>query len=494
MKFRLSFVFFIVFVLFSCHRDVRDVKLSDAQIFKDERFVVNRTKLHQHLIQLCGGSNRFHRNVAMRNYYDKYESFIWIDNSFNLDKADTLLSWLRYVQADGISPKIFHLRKIEGLMNKLKNYDIKRNESLSIMLADLDYLLTIDYLRYVDGMKFGFVNPELIYNNLEELQSISDTIGSSEKKKMLFDLKIYHPNVEFDMAALESVKYGLNGFLIRVQPTSNEYILLKDKLAHVRGMSLQNKIALNMERFRWKMLLNRGSKYLWINLADYTLYGIDHHSGDTISMKVCQGSLEHKTPILSSRITHVEINPYWVLPKSIVRREVIPGMMRDNMYLENRDIKVLDKKGKEVNPHSISWNAQADDIPYTFRQDNGGENSLGRLIFRFKNGFSIFLHDTNSHDAFSNNDRAVSHGCIRLERPLDLVWFLMENKDRARMQQIKNATLKEDVKRPGYYLFNKPIPLFLIYFTVYVDNRGIVRFCSDPYGYDVPLSKALNQL
>lgn len=483
----------IIMLMVSCHEDVHEMALSSVQNLKQERFVVNRLRLFTQIIGLCR-SHSSTQDYALCHYYAQNRQLIWVNDFHSLDRADTLIHFLQLVTSDGLHPRIFHLLRIKRMIRKLRNLDFKKGESITLLIAELDYQLSKDYLCYVDGMKFGFVNPHLLYNNLEDRLPVSPDQPPTGLKRTLYDMQIYRPDKAFHNRALQSIDCGLKDFLVSVQPRDSNYIRLKTELPKALNAQMWNKISLNMERYRWQNKMEKGKKYIWINLAESYLYGVDKITGANIEMKVCQGAMDHKTPELSSHILYAEINPYWRIPNSIVRKDIIPGMWKDPQYLSKRFIKVLDSTGKEVDPYSVHWDPNAKTIPYTFRQDNGGENSLGRIIFRFKNNFSIYLHDTNVHEAFSAIDRKVSHGCIRLERPLDLLWFLMKDKDQQKMDEIKESTTQEEVKRPTYYTFKESAPLFLDYFTVYIDSRGMIKSCKDPYQYDAPLLEALDRL
>ena len=129
------------------------------------------------------------------------------------------------------------------------------------------------------------------------------------------------------------------------------------------------------------------------------------------------------------------------------------------------------------------------------RQEKGEGNSLGRMIFRFTNNFSVFLHDTNNRSAFARSNRAISHGCIRLEKPLELASFLVDDDktmDKIRLsldlqpitEKGKRWQQSESFKPMSYYRFSAPYPLFITYQTMYFDASGKLRSCGDPYGYD----------
>ena len=126
----------------------------------------------------------------------------------------------------------------------------------------------------------------------------------------------------------------------------------------------------------------------------------------------------------------MELNPYWNVPQSIIRKEIIPTYRRDTTYFTRNRMKVYDKNGLQVNPHQVNWAKYAGKgVPYTVKQDNKTGNSLGRIIFRFPNPHSVYLHDTPSRWAFTRNNRAVSHGCVRLQKALDFAFFLLKEPD-----------------------------------------------------------------
>jgi murein L,D-transpeptidase YcbB/YkuD len=211
--------------------------------------------------------------------------------------------------------------------------------------------------------------------------------------------------------------------------------------------------------------------------------------------------------MLTSRLTYFELNPSWKIPPKIVRKEMIPAFVRDSNYFYRNSIRVFDRKGNELNSRRINWSKfLKSGIPFKLIQDSGERSDLGRIIFRFPNPFSVYLHDTSSHGTFGHEERGVSHGCIRLERPLDLAYFLLDYPDSLKMDRIRLATGKEPLtvggqkmkengqyNRRRFYGFNA-VPLFIDYRTVYLAANHTLVYCSDHYGYDKPLNKALKHL
>ena len=140
-----------------------------------------------------------------------------------------------------------------------------------------------------------------------------------------------------------------------------------------------------------------------------------------LKMKVCVGKApKNKTPFLRSNIYEIILNPTWSIPNSIVIKETAVAAAKDSSYLRRHKIRVF-RKGKEVHPGKDEWaKVTKDHQPYKLVQDSGSNNALGRIKFNFSNKFSVYLHDTNAKGAFARHNRAVSHGCVRVEKPLYL--------------------------------------------------------------------------
>ena len=171
-------------------------------------------------------------------------------------------------------------------------------------------------------------------------------------------------------------------------------------------------------------------------------------------------------------------------------------------------MKVYDKNGTQVDPHSIKWAKYAGKgVPYTVKQDNKTGNSLGRIIFRFPNPYSVYLHDTPSRWAFMRKNRAVSHGCVRLQKALDFAFFLLEEPDELLEDRIRIAMDLKPISEEGkklpisaayrelkHYSLEKYVPLFIDYQTVYLSADNNLMYCDDIYKYDPSLLKAMTDL
>ena len=198
-------------------------------------------------------------------------------------------------------------------------------------------------------------------------------------------------------------------------------------------------LQVNLERARWQYKPEKGTKYVIANIAAFMLQAFNEETDSILEMRICCGSVRNKTPLLYSKIYYMELNPYWNVPQNIIRKEIIPSYRRDTTYFTRNRMKVYDKNGNRVNPHDIKWAKYTAGVPFTVKQDNKEGNSLGRIIFRFPNPYAVYLHDTPSRWAFNRFNRAVSHGCVRLERALDFAFFLLEKPDELLEDRIRIA-------------------------------------------------------
>lgn len=198
-------------------------------------------------------------------------------------------------------------------------------------------------------------------------------------------------------------------------------------------------LQVNLERARWQYKPEKGTKYVIANIAAFMLQAFNEETDSILEMRICCGSVRNKTPLLYSKIYYMELNPYWNVPQNIIRKEIIPSYRRDTTYFTRNRMKVYDKNGNRVNPHDIKWAKYTAGVPFTVKQDNKEGNSLGRIIFRFPNPYAVYLHDTPSRWAFNRSNRAVSHGCVRLERALDFAFFLLEKPDELLEDRIRIA-------------------------------------------------------
>jgi murein L,D-transpeptidase YcbB/YkuD len=270
--------------------------------------------------------------------------------------------------------------------------------------------------------------------------------------------------------------------------------LLGDKLAPLHreyaslGAALQAaadvdrpKIELNMQRWR-QMPDNFGERHVRINIPAYELQ-IREGDETPLKMKVVVGTNDTKTPLLSSEMKYVVFSPYWNIPKSILTKEILPKIRQNSNYLTKEDLEVVRVSGKRVdviNPNDIDWD-EVDEQEIQLRQKPGKKNSLGLVKFIFPNEYDVYLHDTPADSLFERNARNLSHGCIRVEKPLELAEYVLREQPEWTTERIRMAMHAEEEK---HVPLKTPLPVHILYFTAWVDEAGLLHLEKDIYGYD----------
>ncbi len=270
---------------------------------------------------------------------------------------------------------------------------------------------------------------------------------------------------------------SLDSFLISLEPHTNEYTLLKNELiTQIKSGNTYKaaKVTATINQYRWITHFNFG-KYIVVNIAASTLYYFETDSMK-LQMKVVTGKPKTKTPRFSTWCYEVVLYPYWNVPRSIAVKEILPKVKANRKTLHEMNMQVLDRRGREINASSINWNAyNSSNFPYTFRQCTGCDNSLGVIKFNLTDPFHVYMHDTNYKLAFLRNTWFLSHGCIRLEKPIELANELLDNRVdtsliNACIKGLEPIALKTDNK----------VPVFVVYMPVGIENDSIAYY-SDVY-------------
>ncbi len=253
-----------------------------------------------------------------------------------------------------------------------------------------------------------------------------------------------------------------------------------------------SQIELNMERMRW-LPRELGKRYVLINIPNYQLEVVED-SKPVMIMRAVVGKPSDPSPALSSEITYLVLNPSWYVPSSIATSEILKELQTDPTYLAKNDImvyKIVDGNRKEINPETVNWTQVSEkNFNYRFRQRPGSKNVLGRVKFIFPNPFDVYLHDTSSPELFAKFVRSFSHGCMRVEKPIELAEFLMRDDPEWTRENILSAINKRSEKTVW---LPEPIPLHIAYLTAWVDENDSVQFRNDIYGLDKVLNEAWGQ-
>jgi murein L,D-transpeptidase YcbB/YkuD len=404
------------------------------------------------------------------------------------DGLKTVLSYYQKAGEHGLDPKMFQAAEVDALLKQF--YDKKAIKTLDQayeIMAELEITTANSLINYSNALQYGVISPRKIYARYFTQTKRPDSTSM---------LQVF---------AIKDVK----GYLDSIQPKSEQYKALQQALAQgaqAPGMSKEESeriIKVNLERLRWKNKPTQ-NKYVIVNIPDYTL-DVMENGKSVMNMKVCVGEgrnndradnlaeydesdkvdrpFSRETPQLNSMIHSVQVNPVWNIPKSIASKEIMVEAAKDPYYLANHNMDAYQKGQKIEDPETIDWStASADD--YEFKQRPGEDNALGKIKFLFNNSSSVYLHDTPAKLAFNKPIRAVSHGCVRVERPLDLANALFGNG--SKFQDIKTRMGEENPTAEDISLKPK-VPVYLTYVTCWVDSKGIIQFRRDVYGLDIVL-------
>lgn len=229
-------------------------------------------------------------------------------------------------------------------------------------------------------------------------------------------------------------------------------------------------IMVNMERCRWVPAKIEG-EYLLVNIPDFRLYAFDH---DALlwDMKVVVGQSLRKTVVFNGNITYIVFSPYWNIPPGILKREILPAMKKDSNYLKKHDMEIAGTR---------------DGLPI-IRQRPGVTNPLGLVKFMFPNNYNIYMHDSPAKSLFDRNVRTFSHGCIRVADAEKMAAFLLKDQPEWTTVEIMEAM---HTGKEKYVTLNNPMPVYIAYFTAWVDRNGEIQFRDDIYKRDKDIAEML---
>lgn len=491
--------------LCSCHEKRVDVSVSLDSFadITDDTYRLDAEKIYDHLNRtVMADRDRETADIHARRYYLNGGRLVWMTRSGVSAKADSLLECLKTVDSIGFSREKFCYTAICNDLRRVRLLDVDKDEdgrnNINNVYARLEYNLTKAFLRYTEGMRFGFVNPGDVLNRLDVRDS--DSVGV--RYRQLYDVPTKRADRKFVDEALAVIVKGdeaVATFLRDSHPENPLYRTLSARLAVTPEGEERRRLLCNMERARWQHgdYPQMHRKYVVVNIPSLHLMAVD--GSETITMRIGLGSLKTKTPLLTSRVKRMDFNPQWIIPKSIIKTSV-RHHAGSRGYFESHDYFIQQRStGKEVDPATVTGDMLMSK-EYLVIQRGGEGNALGRIIFRFDNDFSIFMHDTSNRGVFARGDRSVSHGCIRVERPYDLAVFMLADKDEAMMERMKySMTVKYGRHRTDEDDQNEPIdrkmmvrsidvkpqvPLFITYYTLYPDVNGNIVAYSDIYGFD----------
>lgn len=452
-------------------------------------------------------------------------------------KADELIETIGHAPDEGLNPEDYYFQALQRLQAKSRDEDER---------AIYDILLTDGFFKYAMDLSNGREDPCLLYNekwepsrstvNLssllqealhakpvaEVLQSLLPAIQDYKKlkEKLLYfrsiDTSDWHTLPEagsLSVGVLDSRIPEIRKRLavLAQQPVQkNNSTTYYDSLLFWEVMAFQkrngmvpngvidsptlralnfsigyyiSKIRLNLERYRW-LPDNFGDRYIMINIPSFSFELMEKDSL-VMAMKAIVGRPDRMTPVFSSRMSYLIYNPTWTVPPTILEKDALPAIKKNTNYLTRNHLRVLDRSGNELRPDSLPWSHYTiTNFPFVLRQDPGSFNALGLIKFEFPNHFSVYLHDTNNHALFRQPYRALSSGCIRIEKPFDLADYLLKNTS-------KNIRLLVASGATGTATFSPSIAIHIVYMTAFVDANNQLNLRDDIYNWDGILAERL---
>lgn len=435
------------------------------------------------------------------NQMDSTLTGVWFDRMGVSADADSMLSYLnRELPRNGLDKTAFFVPEIERdleIVHALAFDSV--GVSINELLPRLEKNLTKAYIRYATGQRYGFMRPR-VFNRMDP------KVGNPGTFARVFDYEVAAPDTT---EAAKKVSDGDRmSYLASSAPNTYIYKALLNEMDKTTDADKRHQLAVNMERCRWMIDHPEANKrQILVNIPAQQLWAI---GGDTVlDMRICCGAVPTKTPLLNSEISYMQVNPEWIIPHNIVKTEVVHHA-GDSAYFARNRYSIIDKNsGETLNVADVG---SGDLLSGNLRisQKDGVGNSLGRIVFRFPNNFSIYLHDTNNRGAFQRDRRTLSHGCVRVQKPFDLACFLLPDVDEWTRESIrismdippvtergrdwvrKHASAERPFRLISYHGVKPHVPLYILYYTAFPNPKtGAVDFWPDIYGFDKVISKEL---
>ncbi len=486
------------------------------------------------------------KDWANKFYKERGFKLGWFKNHQVVPQAEKMLTIIKNSAEEGLNPKDYQIKDFDKLFADLKTAEkdsaafIKLEKEIDMDLSATYFVWASDYYR---GLVVPKENKEVEWdikrNKIKLHKALMAILGERDSKYPYADFQPLHPEYTRLKAALAKyrkiksnggwpiipvstkLKPGQNSSVVDLiykrliassstKPDTAKHLVYDPNIqAAVKDFQEQNglnpdgalgpetvklmnvsvdkriqQIILNMERWRW-IPKSFEKDYLLVNIPEYKLHVVED-SVEKFNMRVIVGKTLNSTPIFSDKMEYVVLSPYWNVPSSIIQKELAPKLANDPNYLEHLDMEIVTHKGEQISPSSIDWNSVDDKFKYNIRRRPGPKNDLGDVKFIFPNTNDIYLHDTPHDELFSQAKRGFSHGCVRVEKPIDLAEYLLRNIPGYDRSKILDVISKRQEK---HVALKQKLPVYLVYFTAWADANGDVHFRDDIYGHDKTLAK-----
>ena len=446
----------------------------NAVSFKNQK--LNDTTVGSFIKQYLGDGNKVILLAYPKSVRRFYSTFgmeaAWVVQS-NTRQTWQAMMLLDCVLQYGLTPGDYHPREL--LYDPLHTMIEEPARISNAKKAKFDILLTDALIALMNNLHYGKLNPQYSADLLDD-----GLLPSFHAEVALLSAR---QQVEF-IRAIEMA-----------QPHAIQYTAMQDKLRQLRGVYKEDcyetpetevtKIAINMERLRWAAI--DSGLYIQVNIPSYTLTFVRPET--TFVFKVVVGKTTAPTPTLNSNITYVTTFPEWKIAQQIFVNELLPKAKHDADFFENNHYAVYDRLNNyiAINPKTLAAIEKNPNLYYA-RQSFGCDNAMGQLVFHFQNMYDIYLHDTPEQQMFDNQERPLSHTCIRVEKAWQLAGLVIAyDGDRSKMILLKKAV---DKKLTRNISLRKPVPIKITYLTCEVKEGQVINY-KDIYDMDKSLEFAL---
>lgn len=474
------------------------------------------------------------KNDSLSSFYQKNNfDYVWK----NSEQKITISTFLSGAFADGLNPEEYQAKEISSLLSTKRPSDLEKEK--------LDVLLTFGLQKFLNHRINGKLNPvhlyedwdlkqhnsninQLIFNAIEG-DSIVSILKNSEPRNLNY-LKLKHaleiidtfPDQEFlTISSEKNIKPNDSGMVVKqikerllywndlkktdslTSTFDDDMFVATKKFQRRHGLQddgvigpatlkqlniskadRKAQIIANLERWRW-FPRKMSDHYLLLNIPDYKIHAIKN--SDTIrSHNVIVGTIARKTPILSSKLSYAVLNPTWTVPPTILREDVVPAATKNRNYFAGKNIKIYNGSGAEVS--AWAWNPEKANN-YRYVQSPGTFNSLGMVKIIFPNHYSVYLHDTNHREYFDKVNRSLSSGCVRVQDPLELTEYLLDNKIDWSLEKI--TEILQNGKTQNAKIKNNVL-IHQLYWTAWSEGNTL-QFRPDIYELDMELYRKLLQ-
>lgn len=404
------------------------------------------------------------RDLVFKFYELRKFKLFWREVSVP-SQADSLIFFINRIRYFGLFPQDYHASEVDALKNQ-RSFQGR----LDLLLSDAFFSITSD----IQGGRIGKNKKKTISDSLQVV--LIDRINRGDGVSQIIG------ELEPRWVEYRHLKEALH-ILLDTIPILNREILLSGKTPDTLTFkSKLQSIEINLERWREEEVYPNDN-YILINIPAFRL---KYMKADTVffTSRVIVGLPDKQTPLFSSKLECFVLYPFWYVPRKIAVEEYLPIIQKDSMFLQRNNFDVINREGVVLDPAGISWSTfNKNNFPVSLRQREGSVNSLGLVKFVFDNPYQVYLHDTNARRLFNNKNRALSHGCVRVENAITLAHLLVTGIPGKKSSEVDHYLQK---KERHYINLKREIPIHIRYFTAESINGSLYLY-DDVYKQDYDL-------